>query len=98
MQRPKTWQMIFCLDSFEGVSEMYEQICESCTQCRMPRALFDRGMKELVEDFQNDLDIDLNAIPAPDSPKEAMIFQVYMSAYDKAFVSGRKTVLDLNET
>ncbi|KAF8768290.1 hypothetical protein HNY73_021129 [Argiope bruennichi] len=88
-------EKVIRLQAKERFNALYEDICASCTHYKVPRALFERGMKELVGDRSPDeLGIDSGAVPAPGSPKEAMIFRVYRSAHDRAFVARRKTVMD----
>ncbi|KAF8789090.1 hypothetical protein HNY73_007064 [Argiope bruennichi] len=81
------------------LNDIYDDVSESCTHCRVPRALFERWMKQLMGDRSPDeRGIDWRTIPPPGCLKEALIFWVYSLTHDRAFDARRKTVMDRDVT
>ncbi|XP_055940802.1 uncharacterized protein LOC129971235 [Argiope bruennichi] len=79
----------------DRLNALYETICDYCPAARATRALFDRPIKELVGDQSPaELGINIDAIPAPDSPEEDLVLRRYSLAHDVAIIANRKTIMD----
>ncbi|KAF8791649.1 hypothetical protein HNY73_005019 [Argiope bruennichi] len=79
----------------DRLNALYETICDYCPAARATRALFDRRIKELVGDQSPaELGINIDAIPAPDSPEEDLVLRRYSLAHDVAIIANRKTIMD----
>ncbi|XP_055927042.1 uncharacterized protein LOC129958530 [Argiope bruennichi] len=79
----------------DRLNALYETIFDYCPAARATRALFDRRIKELVGDQSPaELGINIDAIPAPDSPEEDLVLRRYSLAHDVAIIANRKTIMD----
>ncbi|KAF8792711.1 hypothetical protein HNY73_004280 [Argiope bruennichi] len=79
----------------DRLDDLFERVRDANPEVRVTRALFDRRIKDLVGDQSRaELGINLDAIPAADSPEEYLVLCRYALARDVALCAKRRQIAD----